>query len=96
MKLNFSIEAQLVLIHGNDCVVQVLNTASPTERKHDQDGFVLALPPATHIEHEAQFPNMLDQFLDLVETDVWPAELAARIRTRYSLLACARDRALAL
>jgi hypothetical protein len=46
------------------------------------------------VGHEAQFPLMLDQFLDLVEADHWPRELAARIRARYTLLAGARDRAL--
>jgi hypothetical protein len=39
---------------------------------------------------------MLEQFLDLVEADAWPADLAARIRARYTLLARARDRALSL
>jgi predicted dehydrogenase len=52
-------------------------------------GYELKLPPDTG--HEGQFPLMLDQFLDLVETDSWPIELMARIRTRYSLLARARN-----
>lgn len=57
-------------------------------------GYLLALPPAAHQGHDAQFPKMLDQFLDLIEAERWPAELAARIRARYTLLARARDYAL--
>lgn len=59
------------------------------------DGYLLRLPPQAQISHEAQFPPTLDRFLDLVEADAWPADLAARIRTRYTLLARARDHALA-
>lgn len=57
--------------------------------------YVLSLPPSAQDGHDAQFPKMLDQFLDLVEAEAWPADLAARIRTRYTLLARARDFALA-
>ena len=53
------------------------------------NGFELTLAPNTG--HEGQFPLMLDQFLDIVETKSWPAELMAFIRTRYRLLARARD-----
>ena len=35
------------------------------------DGFELTLAPDTG--HEGQFPLMLDQFLDIVETKSWPA-----------------------
>ena len=56
------------------------------------DGYLLSLPPDA--THEAQFPLALDQFLDLADGDVWPAEYAARIRCRYTLLARARDLAL--
>ncbi len=59
-----------------------------------EGGYRLSLPAGVEIGHEAQFPLMLDQFLDLVEAGAWSPELAARIRTRYTLLARARDRAL--
>jgi predicted dehydrogenase len=62
--------------------------ATRTDRGH-----LLALPPAAHISHEAQFPRALDGFLDLVETGAPCPETAARIRTRYTLLARARDKA---
>ena len=57
-------------------------------------GYILRLAPAAEVGHDGQFPLMLNQFLDLVEADAWPADLAARIRTRYTLLARARDFAL--
>lgn len=49
-----------------------------------EGGYRLILPSGMEIAHEAQFPLMLDQFLDLVEADHWPHELAARIRARYT------------
>ena len=61
-----------------------------------QGGYILSLPPSAEAGHDAQFPLMLDQFLDLVEAEAWPADLAARIRTRYTLLARARDYALSV
>ena len=63
------------------------------EAKPDDEGYILALPSGAEVAHEAQFPDMLDQFLDLVEAEAWPDELMARIRARYTLLARARDRA---
>ncbi len=54
------------------------------------DGYILHLPPAAETGHGDQFPLVLDQFLDLVDADAWPRDLAARIRTRYTLLARAR------
>jgi hypothetical protein len=59
------------------------------------DGYLLTIPPHASERHEAQFPKMLDQFLDLLDTETWPSELMARIRTRYTLLARAREMALA-
>lgn len=59
------------------------------------DGYTLVLPPDSFASHEAQFPKVLDQYLDLLDSGVWPATLAARIRTRYTLLARAREIALA-
>jgi predicted dehydrogenase len=57
----------------------------------DGGGYSLSLAPSAEAGHDAQFPLMLDQFLDLMDADAWPADLAARIRTRYTLLARARD-----
>ncbi len=66
------------------------------EIKPSDGGHILSLGPTSEVGHDAQFPLMLEQFLDLVEADAWPADLAARIRARYTLLARARDRALSL
>ena len=57
----------------------------------EDGGHILRLPTKDQVGHDAQFPLMLDQFLDLVEADTWPADLMARIRTRYTLLARALD-----
>jgi hypothetical protein len=58
-------------------------------------GFRLLIPDALRIGHEAQFPLVLDDFLDLVEAGGWPERLAGRIRSRYTLLARAHERAVA-
>lgn len=60
----------------------------------DGDGYLLTLPPDAHMRHEAQFPLVLDGFLSLVEAGEPAPDLAARIRSRYTLIARARDRAL--
>ncbi|MBT5082652.1 MAG: hypothetical protein HOK21_08870 [Rhodospirillaceae bacterium] len=60
------------------------------EAEASMDGYLMHLPIQSHIKHEFQFPLMLAQFLDLVDNaalGAWPADLAARIRTRYTLLA---------
>ncbi len=57
----------------------------------EDGGYILRLPAKDQVGHDAQFPLMLDQFLDLVEADAWPTDLMARIRTRYTLLARALD-----
>ena len=45
-------------------------------------------------EHE-HLPDVLAEFLSLVDRDAWSAEIAGRIRLRYTLISRARDRALA-
>jgi len=60
----------------------------------DGGGYLFTPSPAMHIQHEAQFPVALDNFLSLVEAGDLPVELAARIRSRYTLIARARDLAL--
>ena len=62
-------------------------------RKRD-DGYLLVMPPIASAIHEAQFPRVLEQFLNLLDSAIWPSELMARIRTRYTLLARARELAL--
>ncbi|MDA1100804.1 MAG: hypothetical protein O2967_17670 [Proteobacteria bacterium] len=82
--------------HGLDEALGQWRTAFPgLEIAASDGGYRLRLPAAAEAGHDAQFPLMLNQFLDLVEADAWPADLAARIRTRYTLLARARDHALA-
>jgi predicted dehydrogenase len=58
------------------------------------DGVCFSFPDSARPGHDAQFPMMLEQFLDLAESPAWPATIAARIRTRYTLLARARTLAL--
>jgi hypothetical protein len=58
-------------------------------------GFQVLIPKALRIAHEAQFAPVLDAFLDSVEAGEWPAAMASRIRTRYTLLARAHELALA-
>ncbi|MFP6757004.1 MAG: putative oxidoreductase C-terminal domain-containing protein [Alphaproteobacteria bacterium] len=54
-------------------------------------GFRLRVPTALTPSHEAQFPLLLDTFLDTVETT--PAALTPTIRARYTLLAKAQEMA---
>ena len=56
-------------------------------------GREIVIPDALHTPHEAHFAMVLDDFLDLLDSGEWPALLAARIRTRYTLLANAHARA---
>lgn len=63
------------------------------EAQPSTDGYLMHLPPRSDIQHELQFPMMLSQFLDLVDGDIWPADLAARIRTRYTLITRAWEQA---
>lgn len=60
----------------------------------DGGDYLLTLPAEAHMRHEAQFPHVLDGFLSLVEAGEPVPELAARIRSRYTLIARARDHAL--
>ena len=56
-------------------------------------GFELVLPTDLRSGHESHFADVLDGFLDHLDGGHWPAEEARRIRTRYALLAGARDAA---
>ena len=57
-------------------------------------GREIVIPDALHTPHEAHFAMVLEEFLDLLDADGWPAVLAMRIRTRYTLLARAREHGL--
>ena len=65
------------------------------EARKSDDGYLLVVPPLASGSHEAQFPRVFDEFLDLLDTEIWPPDLMARIQTRYTLLARAREIALA-
>ncbi len=54
-------------------------------------GFELMIPTTLRTGHEAHFAMVLNQFLDLVETEEWPEKIARRIRTRYTLTARAQE-----
>ena len=56
-------------------------------------GLELTVPNSQRTGHESHFPMVLDWFLDHVEGGRWPAGLAKRIRSRYKLLAHAREQA---
>ncbi|MDD9907964.1 MAG: hypothetical protein OXT06_30670, partial [Rhodospirillaceae bacterium] len=56
-------------------------------------GLELTVPDSQLTGHESHFPMVLDWFLDHVESGRWPADLAKRIRSRYKLLAHAREQA---
>ena len=55
-------------------------------------GREIVIPDPLHTPHEAHFAMVLDRFLDHIESGDWPAPLAARIRSRYTLLAEAHGR----
>ena len=61
-------------------------------RRPSSLGHEIVIPDPLHTPHEAHFAMVLDRFLDHVEGAAWPAALAARIRTRYTLLADAHER----
>ena len=54
-------------------------------------GHELLIADGLHTPHETHFAMVLDRFLDHLESGVWPAALAARIRSRYTLLAKAHE-----
>ena len=60
-------------------------------RRASRFGQEIVIPARLHTTHEAHFPMVLDDFLDLLDADEWPAALASRIRFRYTLLAKARE-----
>ena len=61
-------------------------------RRPSSLGYEIVIPNPLHTPHEAHFAMVLDRFLDHVEGDAWPAVLADRIRSRYTLLAEAQGR----
>jgi predicted dehydrogenase len=54
-------------------------------------GFHLLAPADLDCGHESHFPLVLNQFLDYLDHGHWPEALTARIRSRYLLLAAARE-----
>jgi len=59
-------------------------------------GFRFTAPPALHSSHESHFAMALADFLDCVDAGRWPDDVQDRIRSRYRLLAEARELALAV
>lgn len=58
------------------------------------DGFKFVIPEALRTTHESHFALVLESFLDYIDAGRWPSWLTPAIRTRYSLLARARELAL--
>ena len=56
-------------------------------RRVSRHGHEIVIPAGIQSPHEAHFAMVLDDFLDLLDANGWPAALAARIRSRYTLLA---------
>ncbi len=61
-------------------------------RRGSPSGHEIVIPAALRTPHEAHFAMVLENFLDLLDSNRWPAALAARIRSRYTLLARAHER----
>ena len=61
-------------------------------RRPSSFGHEIVIPAALRTPHEAHFAMVLEDFLDLLDSNRWPAALAARIRSRYTLLARAHER----
>ncbi len=61
-------------------------------RRASPFGHEIVIPAALRTPHEAHFAMVLEDFLDLLDSNRWPAALAARIRSRYTLLARAHER----
>lgn len=59
------------------------------------NGYEFKIPDALRSTHESHFAMVLETFLDYVDTGSWPVWLTPGIRTRYELLARARELALA-
>ena len=59
------------------------------------NGVRLRIPDAIKISHEDHFPLLLEHYLDLFQQGQFPEAIAFNTRARYSLLAHARDLALA-
>ena len=61
-------------------------------RRGSRHGHEIVIPDRLQTPHEAHFPMALDDFLDVLDSNEWPGTLAARIRSRYTLLARAHER----
>jgi len=57
-------------------------------------GFKFVIPDRLRTTHESHFALALESFLDYIDAGRWPSGLTPAIRTRYSLLARARELAL--
>ena len=60
-------------------------------RRTSGHGHEIVIPAGLLTPHEAHFPMVLDEFLDVLDANEWPTALAARIRARYTLLAKAHE-----
>jgi len=53
-------------------------------------GFRMTIPGALQTGHETHFAEVLESFLDYVDTGHWPADLGSDLIAKYTLLASAR------
>jgi predicted dehydrogenase len=72
-----------------DDFVRAVQPEFPGLRAEHRDGArtELVIPAALDGGHEAHFALVLDQFLRTIDDGRWPAEIAARTRAKYALLA---------
>ncbi len=60
---------------------------------HEATGtaYEIVIPTAMRHGHEARFADVLNRFLEYVDSGTWPAELGPQLVAKYSLLANARE-----
>ena len=61
-------------------------------RRGSSHGHEIVIPDRLQTPHEAHFAMVLDDFLDVLDSEEWPGALAARIRSRYTFLASVHER----
>ena len=61
-------------------------------RRDSSHGHEIVIPDRLQTPHESHFAMALDDFLDVLDSNEWPRNLSARIRSRYTLLANAHER----
>jgi predicted dehydrogenase len=73
-----------------DEVIRAAQDEFPGVRAEAREGSIeIAVPAGLDGGHETHFPLVLDQFLQTIDDQRWPADAAARTRAKYAVLAAA-------